>query len=113
MFRDVGFAGAPGIGARGMKEGAAGASGPIDDVFGEELEIVGVVVRLVADHLDQAAPTVTEADDLITFAQSAESYAANGRIEAGDIAASGEDTDDAFDFVDVCHGYALRVDPFR
>ncbi len=93
-----------------MEEGAAGATSAIDDVFGEQLEIFGVVVGLVADHFNESAPAVAKADDLIAFAKSAESDAANGRIEAGDIAASGEDTDDAFDLVDVCHGYALRVD---
>src|SRR5258708_39349421 len=110
VFRYVGFAGAPGIGARGMKEGAASAASAIDYVFGEQLEVFGIVVGFVADHFNEPAPTMTKADDLITFAESAESYAANGGIGAGDIAASGEETDDAFYFVYVCHGCALRGD---
>ena len=73
-------------------EGSAGAAGAID-VFGEER--VGFVT-FVADDVDQAAPAVAEADDLVALAKSTVSDAANCRIEAGDIAASGKNADDAF-----------------
>ena len=79
-----------------MEKGSAGAAGAIDDVFGEELKIIGVVVIFVANDVDQAAPAMAEADDLVAFAKSTVSDAANCRIEAGDIAASGKNADDAF-----------------
>jgi len=55
---------------------------------------------------------MAEADHLIAFPERAESNAADGRVEAGDVAASGENTDDAFLGVDVCHVLALVGGPF-
>ena len=104
MFGHVGFAGAAGVGTRRMQKRAARASGAIDDVFGEDLEILGVVVGFVAHDVDQATPSVAEANDLIAFTERAEGDAANRGIESGDIAASGEDADDSFAGADVRHG---------
>src|ERR1700740_2800051 len=86
-----------------MEKCATGATGAIDDVFSKNLKVFGVVIGFVADHLNQAAPTMAESDHLIAFAERAEGDAADGGIEAGDVAASGENTDDAFLGVDVCH----------
>src|SRR6266481_1659567 len=86
-----------------MEKRAAGASGAIDDILSEDLKIFGVVVRFVAHHFDQAAPTVAEADDLIALAKGAESDSADCGVEAGDVAAAGENADDALLGVDVCH----------
>src|SRR5215472_14148442 len=83
MLGDARFANACRIRARGMKKGAAGASRTIDGFFVEQKEIVGVVVVLLADHIHQAGPAVTNADDLIAFAQSAQSNGADGGVEAG------------------------------
>jgi len=110
VFGDVGFAGAARIGARGMEKSAAGASGAIDDILGEYLEILGVVVGLVAHHLDQAAPAMAKTDDLVAFAERAKGDAADGGIEAGDVAASGENADNALFAVQVSHGCAFAVD---
>jgi hypothetical protein len=49
---------------------------------------------------------------LITFAERAEGDAPDCGVEAGDVAASGENTDDAFLGVDVCHVLALVAGPF-
>src|SRR5258705_794376 len=103
MFGDIGFAGAAGVGARRMEEGAARASSAIDDFFGEDLKIFRIVVGLVAHHFDQSAPSVAEADHLVTFAKRAESDAADGGVESGNVAAAGENSDDALLGVDVCH----------
>jgi hypothetical protein len=46
---------------------------------------------------------VTNADDFITFAQRAEGDGADGRVQAGNISAPGEDADDAFLCIDVGH----------
>ena len=103
MFGHVGFVRAAGVGARGMQKRSAGASGAIDDVFGEDLEVFRIVVGFVAHDVDQAAPSVAEANDLIAFTERAEGDSANRGIESGDIAASGEDADDAFAGADVRH----------
>src|ERR1700757_3383479 len=95
-----------------MEKCATGAAGAIDDVFGENLKIFGIVIGFVADHFDQAAPAMAESDDLIAFAERAEGDTTDCRIEAGDVATSGENTDDAFLGVDVCHVLALVGGPF-
>src|SRR6267143_2157684 len=112
MFGDVALAGAARVGTRGVQESTAGATGAIDDVFGEQLEILRVVVGFVAHHFNQTAPSVAEADDLIALAERAERDAANRGIEAGDVAASGENADDALLGVDVCHERAFVGGPF-
>ena len=103
MQRDIGFGDAAGIGARGMEKGTTGAAGAIDDFFVEKKKIVGVVVVLFADHVDEASPAVANADDLIAFANGAKSDSADSWVETGNVAASGENTDDASLGVDVCH----------
>src|SRR6267143_6861162 len=95
-----------------MEKSAAGAACAIDDLFIEEKKVVRVVVILLAHHVDQAGPAMANADDLIAFADGAKSDAANGGVETGNIAASGEDADDALLGVDVCHesGIDLSLD---
>ena len=95
-----------------MEKCATGAAGAIDDIFGENLKIFGIVIGLVADHFDQAAPAMAKSDHLIAFAERAEGDAADCGVEPGDVAASGENTDDAFLGVDVCHVLALVGGPF-
>src|SRR5215510_16282046 len=103
MLGDARFANACRIRARGMKKGAAGASRTIDGFFVEQKEIVGVVVVLLADHIHQAGPAVTNADDLIAFAQSAQSNGADGGVEAGNVTAPSKNADDPPLGLDVCH----------
>src|SRR5712692_9302416 len=109
MRGDAGFADAARIGAGRMEKGAAGAAGAIDDLFVEKEEIVGIVVILFANHVDEAGPAVANADDLVTFADGAESDATNGGVETGNVAASGEDADDALLGVDVCHDSRIAL----
>src|SRR5216683_192835 len=92
-----------------MEKGATGAASAIDDFLVKEEEVVGVVEILFADHINEASPAVANADDLIAFAQCAESDAADGGIETGNIAASGEDADDAALGVDVSHNSRIAL----
>ena len=86
-----------------MQESAAGAAGAIDELFGEALIVVAVVVLRVADHVDEAGPSAAQADDFVAFAQCANGDGADGRIEAGNIAASGKNADYASSAVAACH----------
>src|SRR5947208_7860927 len=85
-----------------MKKGAAGAARAIDGFFVQKEEIVGIVVVLLADHVYQAGPAMTNANDLIAFAQGAESDGADSGIEAGNVAAPGRDAEDPFLGLAVC-----------
>src|SRR4029077_20821823 len=107
---NAGFGDAAGIGARRMQESATGAAGAIDNLFIQEKEIVGIVVILLADHVRETGPTVTNADDLVAFADGAKSNRADGRIETGNVAASRENADDTFLGADVSHDWGL---PFQ
>src|SRR5437016_13446378 len=91
------------IGAGRMQKSAAGATRAVDDLFVEKEEIVGVVVVLLADHIHETGPAMANADDLIALAQGAQSDAADGGVETRNVAAAGEDADDAFLGVDVSH----------
>src|SRR5262249_19382391 len=103
MFRHVALAGFAGIGARRMQKGAAGAACAVHRVFGQQLIVVRIVVIFVAHYVDQATPTVPEANDLIAFAQRAIGNAANCGVEAGNVTAPGQDSDDALLGADTSH----------
>jgi len=77
MSGDAGLADAARIGARGVEKSTAGTPGAIDDFFRERQEIVAVVVVLVANHFDQASPSVANADDFETFTERAKSNGAD------------------------------------
>src|SRR6266851_1837399 len=109
MRGDAGLGDAAGIGARRMEKSAAGAAGTINGLIVEEEEIVGIVVILLADNIHESGPAVANADDLMAFAQCAKRDATDGGIETGNVAASGEDADDAFLGVDVCHDSRLAL----
>src|SRR5229473_8071386 len=100
---------AAGIGPRRMQKSAAGAARAIDGLFVKEKEVVGVVVILLANHVDEASPAVTDANNLITFANGAKSDAADGRIQTGNVATSGEDADDASLRIDVSHNSRIAL----
>src|SRR5204862_2628966 len=91
------------MGAGRMKKGTGGATRAVEDLFVEKEEIVGFVVVLLADHIHETGPAMANADDLISLAQGAQSDAADGRVETRNVAAAGEDADDAFLGVDVSH----------
>src|SRR5207247_2673653 len=82
--------------SRRVEERAAGAAGTIDDRLGERENLLAVVSALVPRVVDQAAPAMTNADDLVAVAEGANRDGADGGIETGDIAAAGEDADSAF-----------------
>ena len=103
VFRETGFADAAGVGARRMEKRAAGTAGAVDDFFGEELVAVRIVVILVANHVHESGPAAANADDLVTFAKSAEGNGTDGRVETGNVAASRENADNAFLGPDVGH----------
>ena len=78
---------------RGVKESAAGSTGPIDVGLREHLYVVGIVGVLVATVIDKARPTAPNADDAVPFAQRANRDRPDRRVETGDVAAAGEDRD--------------------
>src|SRR5438309_540659 len=78
-------------------------AGAIDGFFVKKKEVVGVVVVLLPDNIHEASPAVTNANNLITFANGAKSDAANCGIQTGNVATSGEDADDASLRIDVGH----------
>jgi hypothetical protein len=103
MRGDVGLADPPWICAGRVQKSTAGAASAIHGLFVEREEIVGVVVVLLADHIDETGPAVANADNLIPFANGAKGDTADGWIEAGNVTASGKDADDAFPGADVSH----------
>src|SRR5260370_25158595 len=64
MRGDAGFADAAGIGAGRVEKSAAGSAGAIDDVFVEKEEIVGIVVILLANHVDEVVTALANADNM-------------------------------------------------
>src|SRR5690242_2516022 len=100
---NAGLADAAGIRSGGVEESAAGTGGAIDNFLREHQKIIGIVVVLFADHVDEAGPTVTEADNLIAFMKRADSYSADRGIQAGNVAAAGQDADDTLLCVEVRH----------
>src|SRR4029077_11738747 len=67
------------------------------------LKIIGVVVLFVAHDIDETAPATPDADHFIAFPHRAESDRANCWVQPWDVAAAGEDSNDAFFDVDVSH----------
>jgi hypothetical protein len=109
MCGDAGLADTARIGAGRVEKSAAGAAGAINGLFVEKKEIVGIVVILLADHIHESGPAVANADDLITLAKRAESDATDGGVETRNVAASGEDADDTFLGVDICHDSRIAL----
>src|ERR1700759_755351 len=94
-----------------MKKGAPCAAGALDDFLGENLEIVGVVVVLFADHFDDTCPPASQADHLVALLQGTACDPANCRVQAGDVSPAGEDANYAFFGVDVSHEPFASVGP--
>jgi hypothetical protein len=90
-----------GAGAGRVQEGAAGAPGAVHHVLSQHLKILFVVVIFFAHDLDGALPAAADTDHLIALAQRADGDRANGGIQAGHVAASGQDADGAFVCVSV------------
>src|SRR6202021_2961104 len=64
VFGNAGFFYFAGICARTVQEGSAGTSGAVDNLFGQGLIVVAVVIFLLANHIDQASPAAPKTDDL-------------------------------------------------
>src|SRR5208282_868394 len=82
-----------GLGARGVQERTASAAGVVDEILGQRLEVLAIVVVFFADDVDQPGPPPTDANHLAALAQRADGYGADGGVEAGYVAATGEDSD--------------------
>src|SRR2546426_8352248 len=74
----------------------SGSAGAVHDRFGERQSLFAVVRAFFAGIVDQTAPAVANADDLIAVAQCANRDGTDGGIETGNVAAPGEDADGAF-----------------
>src|SRR5215472_12738490 len=103
MVGNAALADARWIGSRGVQKRSARASGAIHDIFGEPLEIVGIVVFFVANDVHETAPATTDADDFVAFTESTESNRANCGIQAGHVAAPGQNSDHTLLHIDICH----------
>ena len=77
---DMGFLYLARVRTGGMQEGPAGTACPIDELFGEGLEIVVIVVVLFADDVDQARPSAPQADHLVALAQRPHGDRTDGRV---------------------------------
>jgi hypothetical protein len=78
-----------------VQEGAAGAPGAIHNVFGKALKVVGVVVLFVANEIDKSGPASADTNHLITLAERAKGHGTDRRVQAGNVSAAGEDTNNA------------------
>ena len=70
-----------------MQERAPGPSCPVDDLFGQDLDVRAVVGVFVRDDIYQSAPTPADPNDTMTLPHGSERHGTNGRIEARHVAA--------------------------
>src|SRR5437588_12806056 len=103
MFRKAGFTDAARVGAGRMEKSPAGAPRAVDDFFREQLKIVGIVMTLVANHVDEPGPATAKADELVTFTQRPEGDCAADTAEAEYANDPGEEADDPVRAHDDCH----------
>src|SRR3972149_725362 len=91
-------------GARGMQERSPRPAGFVDDFFGQDLVIVGIVGRAVTHKLDEPRPATPNTDDLIPFSNRPDGHGSNSRIETRNIAAAGQYGNHTFFRIDIDHG---------
>src|ERR1022692_806450 len=103
MSRNAGLLYLAGVGARGVQERTAGATGAVDQILRQRLEVLAIVVVLFADDVDQPCPPSTDANHFAALAQRANGYRADGGVQAGYVAATGEDSDHTLFCLHVCH----------
>jgi hypothetical protein len=96
MGRHVDIGDGAGAGARSVEEGPAGPSGPVDDLFGQDQEMLSVGSLFVSDDIDEAGPAASDADHPIPFMDGPQGDGADGRVQPRHVAASGQDADNAF-----------------
>src|SRR5205807_3924494 len=76
---------------------------PIDDLFGQDLNVLAVVGVLIAQDADRAKPATPETDDLIAFTQGANGDGSDRGIQPRHIPAASQNTDYALLGGDVGH----------
>ena len=77
-----------------VQEGAPGATGSINDFFGQHPVIVAVICFFITNDIYQPAPAATNANNFVPFSRGADGYSANGRVQARNVAASCQNPDD-------------------
>src|SRR5689334_23109786 len=83
--------------ARRVQEGSARAPRPVHQRLAQLLHVVGVVVIIAIRHeVDESRPTATDAKHTVAFAERTNSDRPNGRVEPGNVTATGENCDGAF-----------------
>src|SRR5258707_6317971 len=75
----------------------------MDDLFGQDLNVLTVVGVLIAQDADRAKPATAETNDLVAFAQGTNGDRADRGIQPRHVPAAGENTDHALLGVDVRH----------
>src|ERR1051325_10041762 len=79
-----------------MQKRAAGACCTIHDLFRQDLKVLAVIGLSITHNAHRAQPAMSETNDLITFAQSANGDRADRGIESRYIPAAGENNAQAF-----------------
>jgi hypothetical protein len=86
-----------------VQERSTSATRPVHNLFGQDLEVIGIVCLFVADQVNGTGPTSSEANNLITLPQRANGYRANCGIKTGNVATTGENANDSRFCLDVRH----------
>ena len=85
-----------------MQKGSAGPPGAVNQVFGQVQIIIAVICLFIAGQVDQAAPAPPDTDYLVAFAQGADCNRPDSRVQARNITAPGQNTDNSrFSFIHV------------
>jgi len=103
MGGDVGLGDVAWARTGGMYEGATCSARPVHNLFRQNLIAVAVVGIFVAEDFDDTGPPPADADDLVTLAQSPYGHRPDGGIQARNIAAAGQNANNAFGFRILCH----------
>src|SRR5690349_17000909 len=92
-----------------MQKRAPGAASAIDDLLGQGLKVVAVVVVFLANDVDQPSPSTAQADDLAAFPDGSDGDRADCWIQSRNVAAPSQDSDHAFFLADIRHCVVLNV----
>ena len=92
-----------------MQERPAGPACPIDELFGEGLEVVAIVVIFFADDVDQARPSAPQADHPVALPQRPDSDRTDRRVQPRHVTTACEDSDYAFCCIDVGHATSFSL----
>jgi len=84
---------------------AAGTTGAADQILGQRLKVLAVVIIFFADQIHQTSPPPANANHLAALAQRANRNGADGWVQARYIAAAGQNSDYTF--------FCFHVTPYR